>query len=213
MNDITLNLIVLAILVLVGGGIFLFFRSRQADNTRDLAQLAAHYGWTYESIREPLAWGLRLKTSQWTLEALSRSSGREVGPGSSDISMSTTWQADAPGSTLLIGPRTTQANLGNFGDMLTRQVLQLALGTDADGLKEVQAGSSTFRQKYMLWAQDNTAAERLLTPALELALLAWKDKKILIKRNSAGLNIELRGVRLKKFEDLRALVQLGENFL
>jgi hypothetical protein len=213
MDDITLNLIVLAVFALIGGSIFLLVRRRQAENEQNIIQVAAERGWKYESLREPLAWGLRLSSPRWTLEALSRSSGQEVASGSSDVAMSTTWQAHAPGSTLLIGERTSQANLGGFGDMMVRQVLQLALGADAADLTEIQAGSETFRKKYMLWAQDPVEAEKLLTPALESALLAWKGEKPLIKRTSEGLTIELRGARLQKTDEILALVQLGELLL
>jgi hypothetical protein len=213
MDNITLNLIVLAVLALIGAVIFFLVRRKQDENEQKIIQLASNSGWTYESIRERLAWGLRLRSAQWTLEAISRSSGQDVGAGSSNISMSTTWHADAPGSTLLIGARTSQANLGGLGDMLTRQVLQLALGADADRLTEIQAGSETFRQKYMLWAQDSIEAKNLLTPALESALLAWKGEKVLIKRTTGGLTIELRGARLKKAADIHALIQLGEMLL
>jgi hypothetical protein len=213
MDDITLNLIVLAVFALIGGSIFLLVRRRQAENEQNIIQVAAERGWKYESLREPLAWGLRLSSPRWTLEALSRSSGQEVASGSSDVAMSTTWQAHAPGSTLLIGERTSQANLGGFGDLMVRQVLQLALGADAADLTEIQAGSETFRKKYMLWAQDPVEAEKLLTPALESALLAWKGEKPLIKRTSEGLTIELRGARLQKTDEILALVQLGELLL
>lgn len=213
MNDILLNLIVLAAIALAGAGIFLFVRHKQAGNEQELRQMAANHGWTYESIREPLAWGLRLKSPQWNLEALSRASGKEVAPGSSDVAMSTTWHAEAPGSTWMMGARSSQANLGSFGDTLTRHVMQLALGADASGLSEIQAGSSAFRQKYMFWAQDPAEAEKMLTPMLESALLAWKGPAPIIKRTSGGLNIELRGVRLKKTGDILNLVRLGEIFL
>jgi hypothetical protein len=213
MNDITLNLIVLAVLALIGGGIFLLVRRKQAEGEQKINQLAAVQGWKYESIREPLAWGLRLQSAQWTLEAISRSSGKETAPGSSDVSMSTTWHAGAPGSTLLIGARTSQANLGGFGDMLTRQVLQLALGADANDLTEIHAGSETFQRKYMLWAQNPAEAEKIITPILESDLLAWKGQTPLIKRTSGGLTIELRGVRLKTSDEILKLVRLGEMFL
>jgi hypothetical protein len=98
-----------------------------------------------------------------------------------------------------------------MGDMLTRQSLQAALGADADGLGEVQAGSNAFRQKYMLWARSQ--AEIRLDPALESALLRWKDPLPLIQRTSQGVSVELRGIRLTKPADFLALVQLGELFL
>jgi hypothetical protein len=211
MDDITLNLIVLAVFALIGGLIFFLVRRKQAENGQKIIQMAAEHGWTYESIREPLTWGLRLKSPRWTLEAISRSSGKEAAPGSSDVAMSTTWQADAPGSTLLIGERTSQASLGGFGDLIVRQVLQLALGADAAGLAEVQAGSEAFRKAYMLWAQNPT--EIPLTSSIESALLAWKGVKPLIKRTSEGLTIELRGVRLQKADEIYVIIQLGETLL
>ncbi len=211
MDDITLNLIVLAVLAILGGLVFFLVRRKQAQNEQELIQLATERGWKYETIREPLAWGLKLTSPRWTLEALSRSSGQEAGPGSSDVSMLTTWHAPAPGSTFLIGARTSTANLGGMGEMLTRQVLQLALGADASGLSEIRAGSAAFQQKYMLWAQN--PAEIRLSPALESALLNWKGPQPLIKRTSAGLTIELRGVRLSKPAEIRALAQLGEILL
>jgi hypothetical protein len=213
MDDISLNLIVLTVLALIGGLIFFLVRQNHAENEQKIIQLATEHGWEYESIREPLAWGMRLKTAQWTLEAISRSSGKEAGPGSSDVAMSTTWRSNTSGSTFLIGARSSQANLGGFGDMLTRQVLQLALGAQADGLVEIQAGSEAFLQKYMLWARDPAEMERLVTPELESILLAWKGQPPYIKRLNGNLVIELRAVRLQKGDDLCRLVMLGELFL
>ena len=211
MDDITLNILVLLVFALIGGLIFYIVHRNQARNEQEIIRLAAEKGWKVENIREPLAWGLRLSAPAWTLESISRSSGRETGPGSSDVAMSTVWRAEAPGPILLIGPRTSQANLGAMGDMLTRQSLQAALGADADGLGEVQAGSNAFRQKYMLWARSQ--AEIRLDPALESALLRWKDPLPLIQRTSQGVSVELRGIRLTKPADFLALVQLGELFL
>lgn len=210
MDDITLNLITFAAFLLIGGLVFFFVRRRQAQNEQELIQLAATKGWKYETVHEPLASGLRLSSPRWTLEAISSSSGRESGPGSSDVSASTTWRADAPGSTFLLGERTSQANLGEMGEMLTRQVLQLALGADANGLHEIQTGSPAFQQKYMLWAKDD---ELSIPSGIENILLGWKGRKPLIKRTSSGLVIELRDTHLKKAPDLMALVQLGESIL
>ena len=211
MDDITLNLIVLAAAAFIAGAIFFFVRRSQLQKAQEIKQMAAERGWRYETLREPLAWGLRLTAPRWTLEAISRSSGKEAGPGSSDVSMQTTWFADSPGSPLLIGERQTQASLGEFGDLLVRQVLQLALGAEAEGLVEIQVGSPAFRQKYMLWAQNPDDVR--IPSALESVLLNWKGQKPLIKRTSQGLMIELRGVHLRNPAELSALVQLGELLL
>lgn len=211
MNDITLNLIVLAAVALLGGLIFLIVRRNQARNEQEIVQMAVERGWKYEPLREPLAWGLRLTSPRWMLEAISRSSGKETGPGSSDVSMQTTWHAAAPGSTLLIGERQSQVVLGAVGDILVRQVLQLALGADAEGLEEIQVGSGAFQQRFMVWAQDPDDVQ--IPSALQSILLNWRGQKPLIKRTSKGLTIELRGVHLRKPADLSALVQLGEIFI
>ncbi len=209
MDDITLNLIVLAVFVLLSIGIFLIVRRKQAEKEQLIVRMAANNGWNYESLREPLAWGMRLKSSGWTLEALSRSNGRETSPGSTDLDMSTIWQSRHPGSTLLINTRTSQADLGSIGEMLTRQVLQLALGDQAYGLKEIKFGSSTFQQKYMVWAQDQLSAEQLLTPALQTNLIEWKGIPPLIKRVSGILSVEIKGKRINNPDEILALVTLG----
>ncbi len=209
MNEITLNLIVLAVLLVGGGVIFLFVRRRQAQAEKELIVLAEQNGWQFESVRQPLTWGIRISASGWILEALSVSSGRENDSGSSNISMSTIWQADSPGNTLLIGGRTSQADLGGFGDMLVRQTLSMALGADTDGLTEIHVGSQAFQQRFMVWAKDVMDAERVITPKVESFLMNWKGISPLIKRTSAELRIELRGVHLKKADDILRLADLG----
>jgi len=209
MDDITLNLIVLAVFALLGIGIFVIVRHKQAEKEQKIISLAASKGWSYESIREPLAWGMRLKSSGWTLEALSRSNGRETSPGSTDQDMSTIWQTQHAGCTLLINTRTSQADLGSIGEMLTRQVLQLALGDQANGLKEIKFGSGTFQQKYMLWAQDQLATDRLLTPSIQTRLIEWKGIPPLIKRVSGVLSVEIKGKRINNPDEILALVTLG----
>jgi hypothetical protein len=213
MNDILLNLFVLAVFAIIAVGILLFVRTKQAEQKKEIERMAAQRGWSYESLREPLAWGERIKGPNWTLEAVSTSSGRETGPGSSDVSMLTTWKADDPGSTLLIGKGSTQASLGVMGDALTQQVLKMALGADAYDLVEVEVGSPEFRSQYMVWAQEPTEAGKLVSPALQAALLKWKGEPPVIKRTSQGLVIEVHGVHLKKPAELTELIQMGELLL
>jgi hypothetical protein len=210
LNDFALNLIVFGVLLLASGGIFMMVRRYQAGNAQKITQMAAENGWVVEHIHERLVWGLRLSSAKWRFEALSRSSGGETAPGSSDVEISTRWHADSPGSAFLIGLRSTQANLGTAGDMLTQMVMQMALGTDADGLNEIQVGNESFRQKYMVWAKYPDDAEKLLTPDLESALLGWKSAPLLIQRTSKGLNLELRGVRLGRADEIQAFIHIGE---
>ncbi len=209
-DDLTLSLLILAILALIGCAIFVVLRYKQSQNEQKIARMAAEHDWTAAVIREPFAWGLHLSSARWELEAISRSSGKETAPGSSDTSMSTVWQTNAPGSTLLIGPRTTQADLGTLGNALIRQALQMAFGANSRDLNEVQLGSETFRKKYILIAQNPDEAQIFLNPEIESALTNWKGPPVLIQRTSKGLSIELRGVQLKDPKNLLALVELGE---
>ena len=213
MNDILLNLFVLAVFAIIAVGILLFVRSKQAEQKEEIQRMAAERGWSYESLREPLAWGERIKGANWTLEAISTSSGRETGPGSSDVSMLTTWRADAPGSTLLIGKGSAQANLGAMGDALTQKVLKMALGSDASDLVQVDVGSPEFRSQYMVWAQEPAEAGKLVSPSLQAALMQWKGEPPVIKRTSQGLIIEVHGAHLKKPDELTAIIQIGELLL
>jgi LPXTG-motif cell wall-anchored protein len=64
MDDITLNLIVIASFALIGLAIFLLVRRKQSESEQGINRMAAEYGWTSENIREPLAWGLRLRSNR-----------------------------------------------------------------------------------------------------------------------------------------------------
>lgn len=210
MDDLTLNLVVLIASAAVILAIFLLVRRRQAAQTAALAQMARQRGWTCETLREPLSWSTRITAPGWTLEALSQSSGRETGPGSSDVSEQTTWTSSAGGSTLLVGQRVGYVNIGVMDSALLTAALRKTFGIEAGDLSEVQAGSEDLRRRYLIMAQNVAEAERLLTPAVEQALLAWKGTPPLIHRTPQGTSITLRGAHLKKPEEILALVQLGE---
>lgn len=213
MDDIILSLVVILGTAVLAGVIFLLVRLRQRQGQAALAQMALERGWRLEAIQERLAWGIRLSSADWRIEAISRAAGRESAPGSSDVAMQTSWRAEGPGSTLLVGPRTSNARLGALGDSLARLALEKALGADARGLEEVEAGSQAFQAKYMLWAQEPETARLLVNPALESALASWKGTPPVIRRSAGELAIELHGVRLAKPAEIQALVQLGEILL
>jgi hypothetical protein len=204
--------------VLVGVGllvalIFWLVHRHQAAQLRAVQELAAQRGWKLEPFREPLAWGERLSAGTWMLEAASRSHGREHGPGSSDVSMTTRWRAPMTGSRLIIGRRPAGAALGDLGAGLARRALELLLGEQIAGLQEVQSGSEALRARYMLWAEPGAGLEELLTPAVEAALLGWEGPDPVIRRRAGALEIELAGAHLKKPTELSALVALGEALL
>lgn len=213
MDDILLNIIVLGCFAILGGGIFLFVQKKQKESRQRLEQMAKAHGWRIQTIKEPLAWGIHIQSAQWTLEALSRSTGPESGPGSTDVSQSTTWSASATGDVFLIGTRSSQADLGSFGERMQLQILQKALGSSADDIHEVKLDNQDFTSRYMVWAKNSDEIKQTLTPAIQKALLAWADQNPVIKRNHRLLSIEIRGIRVKEPDALQQLIQLGESLL
>ena len=213
MNEILLNIVVFAGIALVAGIILLLVTRKQKQVEQQLQQFVQQKGWRFETIRERLVKGFRITSAEWTLEATSRSSDTDAEAGSSNMEQKTTWTSAQSGTTILIGPRTTQVNLGAMGERLQTQVIYAALGKEAAGVQEVQAGSPSFRKRYMVWAQGVEDADRLLTPGVQSKLLSWTKVSPLIKRTSNGMTIELKGMHLKKIEEILKLVQLGESLL
>jgi len=213
MNEILLNLVVFAGIALVAGIVLLLVTRKQKQVEQQLQQFVQQKGWRFETIRERLVKGFWITSAEWTLEATSRSSDTDAEAGSSNMEQKTTWTSAQSGTTILIGPRTTQVNLGAMGEMLQTQVIHAALGKEAAGVQEVQAGSPSFRKRYMVWAQGVEDADRLLTPGVQSKLLSWTKVSPLIKRTSSGMTIELKGMHLKKIEEILKLVQLGESLL
>jgi hypothetical protein len=206
MDDITLSILVILATGLLVALIFFIGHRRNRANEESLIQIAAENGWQYEPIRKPLASGYRMTAPGWTLESISESNGGTASPGSSNITQTTVWQANIPGTTLLIGPRLSQANLGALGDMLLQKVFDRYLGNDGQGISEVQAGSEPFRKNYMVYAQDPQAIR--ISPALESALLNWRGPKPHIKRTSKGIEIETG--KLLKADELKQVTGLGK---
>jgi hypothetical protein len=207
MNDILSNLLVLAVLIVIGGIIFLVFRRRKTELDKQLDQAAREHGWKLERIKAPLEWGVCIIHPDWRLEAISRSSGQEPGPGTSNVSMHTLWQAERPGSTVMLGPRLPGAGLD---ESILRPFIQAFSGED---LVDVKIKNPDLQSRYMLRAVDPASAEALLNPFLESALLDWKKTPPLIRRDSTGITMELQGERLKTPEDLLAFIRIGEALL
>jgi len=213
MNDLLLNFIVIAGSLILASAIFLFSNQKQKREMKDLTQIANQNGWKIAYIRKPLEKGFKITARDWTIESTMRSSGRESGPGSTDWEQKTTWFANKPGTTILIGPRTTQEDMSPLAEKLAHRILETALGADAYGLKEVAVGSSAFQEKFMVWTQDPERIDSFLTPELQYTLLGWDRKPPLIKRTSKGTSIELDGIQLKNIKGLKALISLGEQLL
>ncbi len=213
MSEIILNLLVIAGCLIAGGVIFILVPKNVKRESRKLMRLAQQKGWLIEAIQEPLARGIRIFGPGWVLEAVSRSSSQEAGPGSTNMEQKTTWISNKPCQTLLIGPRTTSLDLGPFAEQLMKKIIRAALGREADGVREVTIGDTTFEKKYLVLARDEAEVEKVLTPSLQAALVSWQKALPVITRTNEGTRIELKGVHLRKNEEIIELVHLGEMFL
>jgi hypothetical protein len=213
MDDITLSLLVILAAGLLVIIIFVLVRRNRSEQEKKLAQMALERGWRLELVKERLAYGQRIHHHDWVIELLTESSGNPEAEGSSNVTASTVWKAPVTGSTVLVGPRTTQISLGGLGETITRQLLQMALGEEAVGLEEVKAGSEDFQKRYMIWAKDREVVVRLINPFFESTLLNWAKYAPMIKRTAQGLSIELRNFQLKKPEEIDTLAKLGEFLL
>ncbi len=213
MNDITLSLLVILAVGLVVVLIFVLVRKNRTEQEKLLKQMALERGWRLEVVRERLSSGYRIFHKEWQLDLLTQSSGGPEAEGSSNVTASTVWHAPGAGNTILIGPRMTQINLGGLGEALIQQVLQMALGSEAQGLMEVKEGSAPFQKDFMIWAKDAEDVRRVISPFLESSLMNWKKFAPFVKRTKEGWSIELRNSNLKKPEDIVTLVKLGELLL
>ena len=90
MEDIFLNLVVIALVAVVIGGVLIVYYSRQARKGAQLAQEVQSRGWQFQRIQARLVSGHRVSgvasgDVAWTLESTAQSSDRETAPGSSSI--------------------------------------------------------------------------------------------------------------------------------
>lgn len=223
MNDLIVSAVVTILTGLGIGAIFWFVHQNKLKQEELIRNNANLRGWDYEAVREPLRSGYRLHGShndvEWMLEGINHSASREAGPGSSEVSSTTRWHclpAPLPGGVTAIGPRpavNTASLAGAMSSTIVQAALRLMLGDQASAvaaMKEVTAGSGSFQQRYMVWAQDEQDAVRLVSSDVEAALMAWPDKlPLIIKIGPSGMEILHKEARLTRPADLNAFVDLG----
>jgi hypothetical protein len=213
MSDVQSGLIVAAVTAVAVAGIF-FWAGRSAQRKiAALQELCRRHGWAYESLAGRLQRGQRIAGDGWTLEAVSRSSGREAGPGSSDWDHVTLWSAhgEDPGrGTFIIG-----LNPGGTRDLprLSADLFARFLGPEAAGMRPYPAGGR-LEPRFVLLAREAPPAMGFLDGRSQELLAAWPAALPLVVRSSpARLELRLTGRRLEKPEDVERLVKLGQSFL
>ena len=230
MQDIIITLIVIVVTAILVGAIFWFVHQHKVQQEQLFVNTSSLRGWAYERIEQRLTSGFRLRGTAagaaWELLSLRESTGREAGPGSSNVTVSTTWSsvpANPPGGLAMIGLRpaisaeNASAVAACMGSMVVQSALRLMLGSDAahqlSSMQEVEAGSASFRQRYMVWAHTEADARRLVSSSVESALLAWPKKlSLVIKLGPEGIHIRLPE-QLSQPSAVDPLIDLGRHLL
>ena len=213
MSDALAGLVVAAVTAAAVGGIFLWAGRSRRRRIEALQELCRRRGWRYEPLGGPLRHGHRIAGDGWACEAVSRSSGREAGPGSSDWDHLTLWTAPGadPGrGTFILG---LAAGGTNILPRLNPELLSRLLGPEAAGMRPYPAGAR-LEPHFVLLAREAPPAMGFLDGRSEERLAAWPAALPLVVRSSpACLELRVAGRRLEKPQDIERLVELGQSFL
>lgn len=214
MTDIELSLIVIAGTALLTGIIFLLVARAKKERLGKLRALAERHGWQFDPIQTRLSSGYTLSGERWTLQVLTQAKGVDVEPHTFNVSSETVFNAQVPtqpGRYILVGPAPVGVALGMFGERLQKRIIEQYLGPQAAGVRPVQAGSSTFMQRFMIFASEPARVPDLVTPGFEAWMTRWEKHKPVAKLTPDGLEIRLADVALKQPEDVETLVEVGES--
>ena len=219
MDDIVVSLIVVAVTVVIVILIFILVNRSKSKKAEQLIQAAKEHGWTYIPIKEALAGGFRMETSKWVYEVLTKSVGVESDSGSSNMELKTKWASKGPINVtgfMMMGPRPPSAT-GAIGEMLIQKAFSMFLGDEVIGggkLEEYKDGHPLLLKRWMIWSNDPSLGDRILTPELERGMENWKGKKLpVIKISKNGIKFEFANIRLEKIEEIESVTGLGELFI
>ncbi len=211
MKDVISGIVVAAVTAIGVAGIFFWTGRAKKKRIAALRDLSVQRGWAYLYDSGSLHHGHRIEGDGWVFEAVSRSSGRETTPGSSDWGHSSQWSAkgEDPGrSTFILGCR-----LGGMLDIskMPPELLSRFLGEEMAGFQACSAGER-LDSRYVLFARGKPPAGGLLPARSEDLLLGWPAQLPIVVRSSpARLSLTLANKRLEKPADVARFIELGES--
>ena len=216
MDDIGMSLVVIAGTGLIVGGIILFIHRKKKAAEKAMREMANLRGWSYEPFREALAWGFRLVSPRWTLEAVSKSDGHSVEPSQVDVVQSTFLTAPdliIPGR-LMVKPRSGSPRLLSETELgLAAKAAQIFSGQVTGNLEELPAGSPDLRSRYQIIGQSVGQDSSIFTPHVENLLMNWKGDRPRIEISPDGMVIKIPGKHLQSTMEIQELVDLAESIL
>lgn len=221
MENLIPSLVVVAVVGVLVGLIFWLVGRNKKKQEETMRRLASLNGWIYEPVNEHAASGYRLRKGEWTLEALNETTGQSSeNSTSSNVSSNTRWFSESvklPEGIVMIGPRQPEINLGGMGDVLMQAALRLMIGSDADqalGIHQIELGSLELMKRYMVWTNQDAAAEKLLGQTVENALLNLPGAyPLVVKFSTSGMEVKVQGRRLYNEQELYTLIKLGNALL
>ncbi len=223
MDDLTLNLIVLAVTGVAIAGLFLYLSQRKRKHLAQFEVAARARGWRTRRVEEPLVSGVVIEGGQagatWTLEAMTHASSTSAGPGSSEVSQSMRWFSPGitlPGRSVVVGPALPggMASAAMLDSPLARKALDVMLGGSAawvSGLKPVTLDNAPG----LLCMADSPEDARRLVGRQAFACLSVLPahiKTVIILRDP-GLEMRLPSTRLDDPDDIARFIELGEGLM
>ncbi len=226
MNDILANLIVIAVLGVLGLGAYLWFARRSRQRSAQLLAEARRRGWQAQPFRQGNTSGYRFSANEaglnWQMEArVATTSSTADGSTSAGVQRQTVWRSPAgaiPDGLILLGPAGANSplpdlQLSGLGGMLLQTALRGMLGEDAaqmDGLHPVPLAPN-LSGRYSLWAHDETLARQLmLAPEVGRALSDWPAELTLVARlERGGVTLTVQDKMLEDAATLAALAHTG----
>jgi len=220
MDELTINLIVIAVTGAAIAGLFIFLAARKRQRLADFEAAANARGWRVRRIEGALESGVSVEGGAsgmpWTLEAKSTASDTSAGPGSSEVSLSTRWRgrlAMPAERAVVAGPVPAGMDVralldGPMAAMALAKLLGRREAAWADRLRPVDVPGM---DSLFCLAEDAADARRLFVADAIRALAALPmHLRPVVKLRTEYLELSLDGQRLDSAEDMAALVALGE---
>jgi hypothetical protein len=207
MDDLYVNLVVLAITGIVVMGIFLYSHRIQKKRSAALQKMADRHGWGYVPISEPLSWGTQITGNNWVVKAKSESTGQPSDSGSSNIQKTTVWITKWLTPTkfvLQIGPRLSSGNV--FPGIFKSQI--------STRLVELDPGMAELSNRYLFLGGREADLDFLRESSIPRLLMEWPNEhRPYIEIDSESMKITISGYRMDKPEEFEELALLGEAFI
>ena len=223
MNDLMLSLVVLAIGGAAVWALVIYNRNSQMQQTGYFRQIAVRHGWEYRQVQEAFSMGYRYSgawgQANWTFETMVRSTRGPDGRGFINHTVTRWWceGVPLPGNMMLIGPRMLKSAAHQVGEADSQGTLHELLGDEAGStpsMNELKVGSQALHKRYIIWAQTEEDAKKMLQSGVESALLGCpKQPYMVVEVGGKRLEIKVMEGPMLNQSQIESVVSLGERLI